>query len=111
VAANTLSSFFTACWTSSPHPVDSRDFQKINLYEGENMFYGKDSSLRSTATVAGRLQWASMKLAYQIEHVIYRGEQEKLIFFRNGIAAILFGVCYTTVELPRKTSSCIRKRK
>jgi hypothetical protein len=66
---------FTACWSSSPDPVDFRDFQKINLYEDDNMFYDKDSSLRLTATVAGAIPWATMKLAYQMENVISRGEQ------------------------------------
>ncbi len=45
------------------------------LYKNENMFYGKDSVLRSVATVAGFIPWASQKMAYQEEHVIYRGEQ------------------------------------
>ena len=66
---------FTACWSSSPDPVDFRDFQKINLYEGENMYYGKDSSLRSVATVAGRFPWVSMKQDCQMEYVVSRGEQ------------------------------------
>jgi len=47
----------------------------VNLYEDRNMFYGKDSSLRSVATVAGYFQWVSMKTIYQMENVIYRGEQ------------------------------------
>ena len=68
-------SFFTGCWSSSPDPVDFRDFQKLNLYEGVNMFYAKDSSLVPGATVAARFTWASMKMAYQAEKVISRGEQ------------------------------------
>jgi enterochelin esterase-like enzyme len=68
-------SVFTACWSSSPDPVDFRDFQKINLYEGDNLFYAKDSSLRMVATVAGRFPWASMKQDCQMEYVISRGEQ------------------------------------
>lgn len=66
---------FTACWSSSPDPVDFRDFQKINLYEGENLYYSKDSSLRSVATVAGRFPWVPMKQDYQMEYVVSRGEQ------------------------------------
>jgi hypothetical protein len=66
---------FTACWSSSPDPVDFRDFQKINLYDGENMYYGKDSSLRSVATIAGRFPWVSMKQDCQMEYVVSRGEQ------------------------------------
>lgn len=66
---------FTASWSSSPDPVDFRSFQKINLYGDKSMFYSKDSSLLMTATVAGSIPWASMKLAYQMENVISRGEQ------------------------------------
>jgi S-formylglutathione hydrolase FrmB len=68
-------STFAGCWSSSPDPVDFRNFQKINLYNGENMFYDKDSALRNVATVAGFIPWASQKQAYQAETVIYRGEQ------------------------------------
>lgn len=68
-------STFAGCWSSSPDPVDFRNFQTINLYNGENMFYSKDSSLRSVATVAGSIPWASQKQIYQAENVIYRGEQ------------------------------------
>ena len=66
---------FTACWSSSPDPVDFRDFQKINLYEGDNLYYAKDSSLRMVATIAGRFPWVSMKQDCQMEYVVYRGEQ------------------------------------
>ncbi|MEP6726358.1 MAG: alpha/beta hydrolase-fold protein, partial [Bacteroidota bacterium] len=66
---------FAGCWSSSPDPVDFRNFQKINLYEGDNMYYARDSSLRSVATVAGFFPWASMKQACMQEFVIYRGEQ------------------------------------
>jgi S-formylglutathione hydrolase FrmB len=66
---------FTACWSSSPDPVDFRSFQQINLYAGDNLFYDKDSALRLVATVAGHFPWASQKQAYQQEFVIYRGEQ------------------------------------
>jgi len=66
---------FTACWSSAPDPVDFRNFQQINLYADKSMFYRKDSTLRLTATVAGVIPWATMKLAYQMENVISRGEQ------------------------------------
>ena len=65
---------FTACWSSSPDPVDFRDFQKINLYEGDNLYYAKDSSLHMVATVAGSFPWVSMKQDCQMEYVVYRGE-------------------------------------
>jgi S-formylglutathione hydrolase FrmB len=66
---------FTACWSSSPDPVDFRNFQQVNLYADKNMFYDKDSTLRMMATVAGRIPWASQMQAYQMENVISRGEQ------------------------------------
>jgi hypothetical protein len=68
-------SVFAGCWSSSPDPVDFRNFQQINLYNGDNMYYGKDSALRSVATIAGFYPWASMKQVYQSENVIDRGEQ------------------------------------
>jgi hypothetical protein len=66
---------FAACWSSSPDPVDFRNFQRINLYQDKNMFYDKDSSLRMVATVAGFIPWATQKAVYQMENVVYRGEQ------------------------------------
>ena len=66
---------FTACWSSSPDPVDFRNFQRIDLYSDKSMFYGRDSALNMTATVAGGIPWATMKQAYAMENVISRGEQ------------------------------------
>ncbi len=66
---------FDACWSSAPDPVDFRRFQQINLYEDNNMFYKKDSSITLVATVAGVIPWASTKVIYQMEEVVYRGEQ------------------------------------
>ena len=66
---------FSGCWSSSPDPVDFRNFQKINLYEDENFYYGKDSAMYLVATIAGRTPWVTMKQACQQEHVVYRGEQ------------------------------------
>ena len=66
---------FTACWSSSPDPVDFRSFQQVDLYTDKNIFYGKDSSLRMAGTIAGRFPWISMKNMYAMENVISRGEQ------------------------------------
>lgn len=66
---------FTACWSSSPDPVDFRSFQEIDLYKDNNMFYAKDSSLRVAGTIAGRFPWIMMKTMYNMEHVLYRGGQ------------------------------------
>ena len=56
-------------------PVDFRSFQKINLYTDKNMFYGKDSTLNSVATIAGFYPWVTMKDIYLAENAVYRGEQ------------------------------------
>ena len=66
---------FTACWSSSPDPVDFTNFQTVNLYKDKNLFYAHDSSLKMVATVAGIIPWQSQKNAYQWENVIDRGEQ------------------------------------
>ncbi len=67
---------FDGCWSSSPDPVDFRNFQRIDLYAAhQNMFYGKDSSLNLTGTVAGFFPWFNMRSVYGAEHVVYRGEQ------------------------------------
>ena len=66
---------FAGCWSSSPDPVDFRSFQRVNLYEEANIFYGKDSSEWLVATIAGRFPVATMKQCFRQEQVIYRGEQ------------------------------------
>jgi S-formylglutathione hydrolase FrmB len=66
---------FTACWSSSPDPVDFRSFQQINLYSDKNMYYAKDSTLQLAGTIAGRFPWIFMKTMCLMEHVIWRGEQ------------------------------------
>jgi Putative esterase len=66
---------FTACWSSSPDPVDFRSFQQVDLYKDKNIFYAKDGSLRMAGTIAGRFPWITMKNMYAMEHVIWRGEQ------------------------------------
>lgn len=69
------SKVFTACWSSSPDPVDFRSFQQVDLYNDKNIFYAKDSSLRLAGTIAGRFPWITMKNMIAMEHVIWRGEQ------------------------------------
>jgi hypothetical protein len=87
---------FDGCWSSSPDPVDFRNFQKVNLYEDKNMFYDKDSSLRLVATVAGFIPWATMKTIYQMENVVYRGEQIHsfdAVFSRKGADGMPQRIC------------------
>lgn len=66
---------FAGTWASAPDPVDFRNFSGVDIYSEKNLYYGKDSSLRWIATVAGRFPWISMKQMTQMEHVINRGEQ------------------------------------
>lgn len=66
---------FAGTWASAPDPVDFRNFSGVDIYTEKNLYYGKDSSLRWIATVAGRFPWISMKQMTQMEHVINRGEQ------------------------------------
>jgi Putative esterase len=46
--------FFGGTWSTSPDPVDFRDFQRINLYaSGENMFRDRDGKRRPIARMGG----------------------------------------------------------
>ena len=87
---------FDGCWSSSPDPVDFRNFQKINLYQDKNMFYDKDSLQRLVATVAGYIPWATMKTMYQMENVVYRGEQMhsfNAVFSKKGFDGMPQSIC------------------
>jgi len=66
---------FTGCWSSSPDPVDFRNFQRVNLYEEDNIYYKKNGNSNVVATIAGYFPVATMKQCYQQEFVLYRGEQ------------------------------------
>lgn len=68
-------STFAGCWSSSPDPVDFRNFQKVNLYADKNMFYDDKNELRVDASVGGRIPWIYLRDDYRIEDVTYRGEQ------------------------------------
>jgi hypothetical protein len=48
--------FFGGTWSTSPDPVDFRDFQRINLYRpGENMYRDNHGELRPLARGGGRV--------------------------------------------------------
>ena len=66
---------FAGCWSSSPDPVDFRNFLTVNIYEDKNMFYKKDSTLNAEASIDGFFPVLYMRDAYQMERAIYRGEQ------------------------------------
>jgi hypothetical protein len=47
--------FFGGTWSTSPDPVDFRDFQRINLYAaGENMYRDRQGDRRPIARMGGR---------------------------------------------------------
>jgi S-formylglutathione hydrolase FrmB len=66
---------FTAAWSSSPDPVDFRNFSDVNLYEDQNYLLAKDSSFKNDATVDGYFPWVYARDYRGMERVIYRGEQ------------------------------------
>jgi S-formylglutathione hydrolase FrmB len=87
---------FNACWSSAPDPVDFRAFQKINIYEDKNMYYAADGSQFMVATIAGYFPWASAKMAYQMENVVYRGEQMHsfdAVFSQKGVDGLPKDIC------------------
>jgi aryl-phospho-beta-D-glucosidase BglC (GH1 family)/S-formylglutathione hydrolase FrmB len=46
----TYPEFFGGCWSTSPDPVDFRDFQRVNIYEpGANLFFAADGTPRPLA--------------------------------------------------------------
>jgi Putative esterase len=50
----TYPDFFAGTWSTSPDPVDFRDFQRINIYAaGENMFKDRDGNRRPIARMGG----------------------------------------------------------
>jgi S-formylglutathione hydrolase FrmB len=87
---------FDGCWSSAPDPVDFRAFQKINIYEDINMFYDNDGAQFMVATVAGFFPWSSAKMAYQMENVVYRGEQMHsfdAVFSGKGVNGLPENIC------------------
>ncbi|PWU04740.1 MAG: hypothetical protein C5B52_00955 [Bacteroidetes bacterium] len=79
--------FFNACWSSSPDPVDFRNFQKINLYEDNNIYYDKQGNPNPVATIAGAIPIDYMKDYFQMEAVVYRGGQMRsfdAVFSKKG---------------------------
>lgn len=67
---------FAGCWSSAPDPVDFRNFELVNLYEHKNMYYTNEGKLRIDASIGGRnIPWSYLRDSYQMENVLYRGEQ------------------------------------
>ncbi len=67
--------FFGGCWSTSPDPVDFRDFQRTNLYEpNANLFYEADGKPRPLARVSGKVL-VNFPGFSQMEDVMGRGGQ------------------------------------
>jgi len=48
---------FAGVWSTSPDPVDFRDFQRINMYlEGENMYVDRSRNPRPLARIGGQIR-------------------------------------------------------
>jgi S-formylglutathione hydrolase FrmB len=93
---------FDGCWSSAPDFVDFRSFYKVNLYEAENLFYDKEGSPRLLATVGGFIPWATIKTSYQMENVVYRGEQMHsydAVFSKKGSDGMPESICNSVTGL------------
>ncbi len=66
---------FIGAWSSAPDQVDFRNYQNVNIYEAENIFYNDIGFQRPLFTIAGRIPVVYAKDFYRTEHVLYRGSQ------------------------------------
>ncbi|WP_194550812.1 alpha/beta hydrolase-fold protein [Zobellia nedashkovskayae] len=66
---------FAGAWSSSPDQVDFRNYQNVNIYETDNIFYNEKGTPLPLFTIAGRIPVISAKDFYRTEHVLYRGSQ------------------------------------
>jgi hypothetical protein len=87
---------FAGCWSSSPDPVDFRSFQKVNLYEDDNMYYSKNGNQQLVGTIAGSFPVMTMKQCFRQEFVLYRGEQMhsfNYVFSAKGPDGLPVDIC------------------
>ncbi|MBT2163305.1 alpha/beta hydrolase-fold protein [Zobellia barbeyronii] len=66
---------FAGAWASAPDQVDFRNYQNVNIYESNNIFYSEKGTPLPVFTIAGRIPVISTKDFYRTEHVLYRGSQ------------------------------------
>ena len=66
---------FSGAWSSAPDQVDFRNYQNVNIYEAENVFYNEKGNILPLFTVAGRIPVINATDIYKTEHVLYRGGQ------------------------------------
>ena len=89
-----------------PIAIDCKNYLFAGKYEAvqrstkdKNMFYDADSALRLVATIAGSIPWANMKTIYQMENVVYRGEQMHsfdAVFSKKGSNGMPETICNST---------------
>ncbi|OWK34590.1 alpha/beta hydrolase-fold protein [Fimbriiglobus ruber] len=66
---------FGGCWSTSPDPVDFRDFQRVNIYApGENLFTDRDDRRRPLSRAVGG-KTLDFKRFSDMEVVMGRGGQ------------------------------------
>ncbi len=69
--------FFGGTWSTSPDPVDFRDFQQINLYQsGENMFVDDNGKRRPLARMNGKVALWYDDFAHMEDVLGYGGQLE-----------------------------------
>ncbi|MCL5130202.1 alpha/beta hydrolase-fold protein [Algibacter sp. L4_22] len=66
---------FAGAWSSAPDQVDFRNYQNVNIYEADNIFYKDKGNMLPLFTIAGRIPVINAKDFYKTENVIYRGSQ------------------------------------
>ena len=66
---------FSGAWASAPDQVDFRNWQGENIYTDTNLYYAPNGSLLADITMGGGYPIIAAKDMYQVEHVVYRGEQ------------------------------------
>ncbi len=66
---------FSGAWASAPDQVDFRNWQGENIYEVDNLYYDPNGNLLADITMGGGYPIIAAKDMYQVEHVVYRGDQ------------------------------------
>ncbi len=66
--------FFGGCWSTAPDSVDFRDFQRVNVYKDDNIFFDADGKTRPLARRGDKVMLEYKPFA-EMEHVFRRGGQ------------------------------------
>ncbi|MCI0638108.1 MAG: hypothetical protein L0Y72_02870 [Gemmataceae bacterium] len=70
----TYPDFFGGCWSTAPDSVDFRDFQRVNVYKDDNIFFDADGKSRPLARRGDKIMLEYKPFA-DMEHVFRRGGQ------------------------------------